>query len=155
MAGNIDRAMKDLKIQLPEPAEPVASYLPYVIAGNLLFISGQVPLHNGILMFAGKVGADLFVPEAQMAARQCALNVLAQARKALDGELDRVVGIVKLGAFVNSTPDFTEHPQVVNGASDVMVEIFEEKGKHARFAVGVSSLPLNASVEVEAIIEFI
>ncbi len=155
MAGNIDRAMKDLGIELPEPAEAVANYLPYVIAGNLLFISGQVPLHNGKLMFTGKVGADLFVPEAQMAARQCALNVLAQARKALDGELDRLVGIVKLGAFVNSTPDFTEHPKVVNGASDVMVEIFEEKGKHARVAVGVSSLPLNASVEVDAVIEFI
>jgi enamine deaminase RidA (YjgF/YER057c/UK114 family) len=155
MAGNIDRAMKDLGIELPVAAAPVANYLPYVIAGNLLFISGQVPLHNGKLMFTGKVGADLFVPEAQMAARQCALNVLAQVRKALDGELDRVVGIVKLGAFVNSTPDFTEHPQVVNGASDVMVEIFEDKGKHARFAVGVSSLPLNASVEVDAVVEFI
>ncbi len=155
MAGNIDRAMKDLGIELPVAAAPVANYLPYVIAGSLLFISGQVPLHNGKLMFTGKVGADLFVPEAQMAARQCALNVLAQARVALDGDLDRVVGIVKLGGFVNSTDDFTEHPQVVNGASDVMVEIFEDKGKHTRFAVGVASLPLNASVEVDAIVEFI
>ncbi len=155
MAGNIDRAMKDLGITLPEAAVPVANYVPFVIAGNLIFISGQVPLHNGKLMFTGKVGADLFVPEAQMAARQCALNVLAQARVALDGELDRVVGIVKLGGFVNSTDDFKEHPLVINGASDVMVEIFEEKGKHARFAVGVASLPLNASVEVDAIIEFI
>jgi enamine deaminase RidA (YjgF/YER057c/UK114 family) len=155
MAGEIERAMKDLGIDLPEPAAPVANYVPTVIAGSLLFISGQLPLHNGKLMFAGQVGADLFVPEAQMAARQCALNILAQARAALDGNLDRVVGIAKLGGFVNSTPDFTDHPAVVNGASDMMVELFGDKGKHARFAVGVPSLPLNASVEVDAVIEFL
>ena len=154
MAGNTDRTMRDLGIDLPEAAAPVANYVPYVIAGGLLFISGQVPIHNGKLMFAGKVGADIFVPEAQMAARQCALNILAQAKVALGGDLDRIVSIVKLGGFVNSAMDFTEHPQVINGASDLMVEIFEEKGKHARFAIGVASLPLNASVEVDAILEF-
>jgi enamine deaminase RidA (YjgF/YER057c/UK114 family) len=106
-------------------------------------------------MFAGKVGADLFVPEGQMAARQCALNILAQTRAALGGSFDRVVGIVKLGGYVNSTADFTDHPKVINGASDLMVEIFEKKGEHARFAVGVESLPMNASVEVEAIIEIL
>ncbi len=155
MAGNTERTMRDLGIELPEAAAPVANYVPYVIAGGLLFISGQVPIHNGKLMFAGKVGADIFIPEAQMAARQCALNVLAQAKVALGGDLDRIVSIVKLGGFVNSASDFTEHPQVVNGASDVMVEIFDEKGKHARFAIGVASLPLNASVEIDAILEFI
>ena len=155
MAGEIERAIKDLGITLPEPAVPAANYVPCVIAGSLLYVSGQLPMNNGKLMFAGKVGADLFVPEAQMAARQCALNVLAQAKAALGGNLDRIVGIVKLGGFVNSTPDFTEHPQVINGASDLMVEIFEKKGEHARFAVGVASLPLNASVEVDAIIEIL
>lgn len=153
MAGEIERALKDLGITLPEVAAPVANYVPYVIAGNVLYVSGQLPMRNGKLMFAGKVGADLFVPEAQMAARQCALNVLAQAKAALDGDLDRVVGIVKLGGFVNSVPDFTDHPQVVDGASNLMVEVFQDKGKHARFAVGTASLPLNASVEVEAVIE--
>ncbi len=153
MAGEIERALKDLGVTLPEAATPVANYVPYVIAGNVLYISGQLPMRNGKLMFAGKVGADLFVPEAQMAARQCALNILAQAKAALDGDLDRVVGIVKLGGFVNSVPDFTDHPQVVDGASNLMVEVFHDKGKHARFAVGAASLPLNASVEVEAVIE--
>lgn len=155
MAGEIERAMKDLGIELPKPAIPVANYVPCVIAGSLLYVSGQVPMHNGKLMFVGQVGADIFVQEAQMAARQCALNILAQARAALDGNLDRVVGIAKLGGFVNSTVDFTEHSEVINGASDLMVELFGDKGKHARFAVGVPSLPLNASVEVDAIIEIL
>ncbi len=155
MAGEIERAMADLGITLPAAASPVANYVPCVIAGSLLHVSGQLPLHNGKLMFAGKVGADLFVPEAQMAARQCALNILAQAKAALDGNLDRIVGIAKLGGFVNCTPDFTEQPQVINGASDLMVEIFDDKGKHARFAVGVASLPMNASVEIDAIIEIL
>jgi len=141
MAGDVARAIKDLGITLPEPAVPVANYVPCVIAGSLLYVSGQVPMNNGKLMFAGKVGADLFVEEAKMAAR--------------GGNLDRIVGIVKLGGFVNSTPDFTEHPQVINGASDLMVEIFEKKGEHARFAVAVSSLPMNASVEVDAVIEIL
>jgi enamine deaminase RidA (YjgF/YER057c/UK114 family) len=155
MAGEIERAMKDLEIELPEPAAPVANYVPCVIAGSLLYVSGQLPMHNGKLMFVGQVGADLFVPEAQMAARQCALNIIAQAKAALDGNLDRIVGIAKLGGFVCSTPDFTEHPEVINGASNVMVELFGDKGKHARFAVGVPSLPLNASVEVDAVIEIL
>jgi enamine deaminase RidA (YjgF/YER057c/UK114 family) len=155
MAGEIERAMKDLGIDLPKPAMPVANYVPCTIAGSLLYVSGQLPIHNGKLMFAGQVGADIFVPEAQMAARQCALNILAQAKAALDGNLDRVVGIAKLGGFVNSTADFTEHPEVINGASNLMVELFGDKGNHARFAVGVPSLPLNASVEVDAVIEIL
>lgn len=155
MAGEIERAMKDLGIELPKPAIPVANYVPCVIAGSLLYVSRQVPMHNGKLMFVGQVGADIFIQEAQMAARQCALNILAQAKAALDGNLDRVVGIAKLGGFVNSTVDFTEHSEVINGASNLMVELFGDKGKHARFAVGVPSLPLNASVEVDAVIEIL
>ena len=155
MVGEIERAMKDLEIDLPEPAAPVANYVPCVIAGSLLYVSGQLPIHNGKLMFKGQIGADLFVPEGQMAARQCALNILAQARAALEGNLDRVVGIAKLGGFVCSTSDFTEHPEVINGASNLMVELFGDKGKHARFAVGVPSLPLNASVEIDAVIEIL
>lgn len=153
MAGEIERALTDLGIKLPEPSPPVGSYVPCVIADSLLFVSGQLPMHQGKMMFAGKVGSELFVQEAQMAARQCALNILAQARQALNGDLDRIVGVVKLGGFVNCKPDFTEHPQIINGASDLMVEIFGDKGKHARFAVGVSCLPMNASVEIEAILE--
>lgn len=153
MAGETERALTDLGIRLPAASEPMGSYVPCVIASSLLFVSGQLPMNQGKMMFAGKVGSDLFVQEAQMAARQCALNVLAQAKQALGGDLDRIVGIVKLGGFVNCKPDFTDHPQIINGASDLMVEIFGDKGKHARFAVGVSSLPMNASVEVEAILE--
>ena len=155
MSGKIDARLAELGIALPAPAKPVANYVPCTIAGSLLYVSGQLPIHNGKLMFVGQVGADIFVAEAQMAARQCALNILAQAKAALDGNLDRIVGIAKLGGFVNSTADFTEHPEVINGASNLMVELFGDKGKHARFAVGVPSLPLNASVEVDAIIEIL
>lgn len=153
MAGEIQRALKDLGITLPQAAEPMGSYVPCVIAGSLMFVSGQLPMNQGKMMFAGKVGSELFVQEAQMAARQCALNILAQVKKALNGDLDRIVGVAKLGGFVNCLPEFTDHPQIINGASDLMVEIFGDKGKHARFAVGVSSLPMNASVEIEAVFE--
>lgn len=153
MAGETERALKDLGITLPEASTPLGSYVPCVIAGSLLFVSGQLPMHQGKMMFAGKVGSGLFVQEAQMAARQCALNILAQVKKALNSDLDRIVGVVKLGGFVSCLPEFTDHPQIINGASDLMVEIFGDKGKHARFAVGVSSLPMNASVEIEAIFE--
>ena len=141
MAGRIDKILQEKGIDLPEPAAPLGAYAPAVIASNFLFISGQGPIHQGKVMFKGKVGASLFVPEAQMAARQCALNVIAIAKAALDGDLDRITRLVKLSGFVNSTDDFGEHPQVVNGASDVMAEVFGDKGKHARFAVGCNSLP--------------
>jgi len=153
MAGKIEQVLKQKGITLPEPSAPIANYVPYVIAGDLLHISGQGPMHNGKFMFSGKVGSDLFVPEGQMAARQAALNVIAQAKVALDGDLDRILRIVKLGGYVNCTADFTEHPLVINGASNLMVEIFGDHGKHARTAIGVPSLPLNISVEIDAVIE--
>lgn len=153
MAGRIDKILQEKGIDLPEPAAPLGAYAPAVIASNFLFVSGQGPIHQGKVMFKGKVGASLFVPEAQMAARQCALNVIAIAKAALDGDLDRITRLVKLGGFVNSTDDFSEHPQVVNGASDLMADVFGDEGKHARFAVGCNSLPGDISVEVDAIFE--
>ena len=153
MAGRIDKILQEKGIELPEPGAPRGTYIPAVIASNLLFVSGQGPKHHGKVMFKGKVGASLFVPEAQMAARQCALNVIAVAKQALDGDLDRIIRLVKLGGFINATEDFNEHPQVVNGASDLMAEAFGDSGKHARFAVGCNSLPGDISVEVDAIFE--
>jgi enamine deaminase RidA (YjgF/YER057c/UK114 family) len=153
MAGRIEKVLQEKGIDLPEPGEPIGNYLPAVIASNLLFVSGQGPRHHGKVMFRGKVGASLFVPEAQMAARQCALNVIAVAKQALGDDLDRIVRLVKVGGFVNSTDDFNEHPQVINGASDLMAEVFGDDGKHARFAVGCNSLPGDISVEVDAIFE--
>ena len=153
MAGRIEKIMQEKGIELPEPGEPLGTYLPAVIASNFLFVSGQGPRHLGKVMFRGKVGASLFVPEAQMAARQSALNVVAVAKEALDGDLDRILRLVKLGGFVNSTDDFKEHPEVVNGASDLMAEIFGDEGRHTRFAIGCNSLPGDISVEVDAIFE--
>lgn len=153
MAGRIEKILQEKGIDLPQPGEPLGSYIPAVIASNLLFVSGQGPKHHGKVMFRGKVGASLFVPEAQMAARQCALNVIAVAKQTLDGDLDRIIRLVKLGGYVNATEDFKEHPQVVNGASDLMAEVFGDQGKHARFAVGCNSLPGDISVEVDAIFE--
>lgn len=153
MAGRIDKIIQEKGIKLPEPSAPLGTYVPAVIASNLLFVSGQGPKYHGKVMFKGKVGASLFVPEAQMAARQCALNVIAVAKQALDDDLDRIIRLVKLGGFVNATEDFNEHPQVVNGASDLMAEVFGDSGTHARFAVGCNSLPGDISVEVDAIFE--
>ena len=153
MAGRIEKILLEKGIELPEPGQPLGTYLPAVIASNFLFVSGQGPKHHGKVMFRGKVGSALFVPEAQMAARQCALNVISVAKQALDGDLDRILRLVKLGGFVNSMEDFKEHPQVINGASDLMAEVFGEEGRHARIAVGCSSLPGDISVEVDAVFE--
>ena len=152
MAGEIEQRLIDHDIELPEAATPVANYVPAVQSGNMLYISGQLPLWNGQRRHIGKLGDDVSVEDGQTAARLCALNVVAQAKAAL-GNLDRVARVVKLVGFVNSTPDFTDQPPVVNGASDLMVEVFGDKGRHARSAVGVSALPLGVSVEVEAILE--
>lgn len=153
MASRIEKVLQEKGIELPQPGEPLGNYVPAVIASSFLFVSGQGPKHHGKVMFRGKVGSSLFVPEAQMAARQCALNVIAVAKQVLDGDLDRILRVVKLGGFVNATEDFKDHPQVVNGASDLMVEIFGDSGAHARFAVGCNSLPGDISVEVDAIFE--
>jgi enamine deaminase RidA (YjgF/YER057c/UK114 family) len=148
-----DARLAALKIELPNPAAPAANYVPTVIAGNLLFVAGQITIFNGELRYLGKLGSGIDVETGKQAARLCGLNIISQARAALGGSLDRVKRCVKVGGFVNCTPDFIEHPQVVNGASDLMVEVFGDAGKHARFAVGAVSLPRGVSVEVDAIFE--
>lgn len=148
-----DARLAALKIELPHPAAPAANYVPTAIAGNLLFVAGQITIFNGELRYLGKLGAGLDVETGKQAARLCGLNIISQARAALGGSLDRVTRCVKLGGFVNCTPDFIEQPQVINGASDLMVEVFGDAGKHARFAVGAVSLPRGVSVEVDAIFE--
>ena len=152
MAGKIDAHLADLGITLPTATAPVANYVPYVIAGNLVHISGQITMENGELKFVGKLGKDYQVEDGQKAARLCALNLVAQLKSAI-GDLDKVTRVVKLNAFVNSDPAFTDQPKVVNGASDTMVEIFGDAGKHARSAVGVASLPLGVAVEIDGIFE--
>ncbi len=153
MAGAIDARLQELDIALPEAAAPVANYVPYVIAGNLVFVSGQVTLWNGEFKYVGKLGQDFSVEEGAAAARICALNIIAQLKAACGGDLDRVARIVKLGGFVNSTPDFKDQPKVINGASDLMVEVFGDKGKHARAAVSAGSLPVGVAVEIDCVAE--
>ncbi|MBT3359874.1 MAG: RidA family protein [Rhodospirillales bacterium] len=153
MPGTIDARLAELGIDLPQGPAPVANYVPFVVTGNLVFISGQVPLIDGKPQYFGHLGDPHGVDEGYEAARFCGLNVIAQLRNACGGDLDRVVRVVKLVGFVASTPAFTDAPKVVNGASDLMVEVFGEAGRHARSAVGVSSLPLGVAVEVEAIFE--
>jgi enamine deaminase RidA (YjgF/YER057c/UK114 family) len=147
---SIEDRLHELGLALPEPAAPVAAYVPAVEAAGLLHISGQLPFREGVLM-VGRLGEDRDIGFGQDAARACGLMLIAQMKKAL-GSLDRVERIVKLGAFISSTADFTGQPKVANGASDVMVAIFGDAGKHARSAVGVPVLPLNAVVEVDAIV---
>lgn len=153
MAGRIDARLQELGITLPVAAAPVANYVPFVISGNQLWISGQLPLQEGALKYSGSTGDAVSVDEAADAARICAMNILAQAKAAL-GDLDRISRVVKLTGFVNAAPGFTDQPKVINGASDLMVEVLADKGRHARSAVGVSGLPLGAPVEVDAVIEF-
>lgn len=151
MAGRIDARLKSLGIELPEAPAPVANYVPCQVVGDLLFVSGQISKGADGRIVTGKLGASVSIAEGRGAARACALNILAQARNAL-GDLDRIGGIVKLTGFVASTAAFTDQPQVVNGASDLLVEILGDAGRHTRSAVGVVALPLDAAVEVEAII---
>jgi enamine deaminase RidA (YjgF/YER057c/UK114 family) len=151
--GLIDKRLAELGLTLPTPAKPVANYVPWVRTGNLVFISGQGPLADGKLLYQGRLPDTVSIEDGQKSARLCAVNVLAQLREALGGDLDRVIRVVKLVGFVNAAPDFADHPKVINGASDLMVEVFGDKGRHARSAVGSPSLPFNISVEVEAIIE--
>jgi enamine deaminase RidA (YjgF/YER057c/UK114 family) len=148
-----ERRLKELGITLPKPAKPVANYVGYVRAGNLVFVSGQVPLVDGKVAVAGLLGREVSIENGQKAARICAVNIVAQLADAAGGDLTRIARIVKLTGYVASTPDFTDHPKVVNGASDLFVDIFGERGKHARAAVGIASLPLNSAVEVDAVAE--
>lgn len=151
MAQRIAERLKELGITLPEPAKSVANYVAVAEADNLLFVSGQLPLQDGKVVWTGHVGEELDVKEGAEAARLCAINILAQLSGALDGDLDRIDRVVRLGGFVASAPDFTAQPQVMNGASDLMVEVFGDAGRHARAAVGVNVLPLGAAVEVEGL----
>jgi enamine deaminase RidA (YjgF/YER057c/UK114 family) len=153
MPGKIDTRLRDLGIALPNPPAPVASYVPFVITGNLAFVSGQVTIAADGLKYVGIVGKDLSLDDGKAAARLCAINVIAQARAACGGDLDRVRRVVKLTVFVNAVAGFSQHPEVANGASDLLVEVFGDAGKHARAAVGAGSLPRNVACEVEAVFE--
>ena len=153
MTGTIDKRLAELGIDLPSPPAPVASYVPFVTAGNLVFISGQVTLAGDGLKYVGIVGKDLSLEDGQAAARLCAINVLAQLKTAVGGNLDRVRRCVKLGVFVNAAPGFAQHPEVANGASDLIQDVFGDAGRHARAAVGAGSLPRNVAAEVEAVFE--
>lgn len=150
MTGAIDQRLRQLGIVLPEPGRPVATYVPYVITGSLVFISGQVTVTPEGLAYRGKLGREFSVEDGKAAARLCALNVLAQLKAACAGDLDRVERAVRVGGFVNAVADFKEHPAVINGASDLLVEVFGDAGRHARTAVGVASLPFDVAVEVDA-----
>ena len=154
MMGQVEARLRDLQIELTAPAAPAANYVPYIISGSQLFVSGQLPFGPDGLAFTGKLGEDVDVATGQEAARLCAINILAQAKAAL-GDLDRVAQCIKLGGFVNAVPDFTDHPKIVNGASDLMVAALGDKGRHTRFAVGCGSLPLGAPVEVDALLAFV
>jgi enamine deaminase RidA (YjgF/YER057c/UK114 family) len=149
----IEARLKELGVTLPAPPVPVASYVPYVVTGNLVFISGQIPIADGAVKYVAKLGVDGGVEAGQAAAQLCAINLLAQLKAACEGDLDRVVRCVKLGVFVNATPDFIQHPEVANGASDLIAAVFGDAGKHARAAVGVGSLPRGVAVEVDAVFE--
>lgn len=148
-----NQRISDLGITLPQVATPAGAYVPAVVSGNLVFTAGQIPLVDGKLVATGKVGKDLSAEQAKEIARICALNAVA-AVKSVIGDLDRVKKIVKVVGFVSSTPDFTAQPSVVNGASELLEQIFGDKGIHARSAVGVAVLPLDAPVEVELVVEF-
>lgn len=147
----IDQRLKKLNITLTQPSKAVANYKGYSVVGNLVIVSGQLPLEEGAVVYKGHVGSDVSLEQGQAAAKLCAVNILSQLNAALEGDWSKLDSCVRLGGFVAACKDFTDHPKVINGASDLMVEVLGEKGRHARAAVGVSSLPLGACVEVEAI----
>jgi enamine deaminase RidA (YjgF/YER057c/UK114 family) len=149
----IEARLKELGIALSNPPKPVASYVPYTISGNQVFVSGQVPIADGALKYVGKLGADFSVEMGQAAAQLCAINILSVLRVACEGDLDKVVRCLKVNVFVNATPDYDQQPEVANGASDLFVAVFGEAGRHARAAVGMGSLPRGVAVEVDATFE--
>ncbi|MEL7430484.1 MAG: RidA family protein [Pseudomonadota bacterium] len=148
--STIEARLSEMGITIPEPAAPVASYVGHVVHSGLVFVSGQLPLANGKLTQTGILGHGVSIEEGAAAARICAINILAQVKVACGGDLEKIVRCIRLGGFVASAPDFTDHPKVINGASDFIGDVLGEKGAHARAAVGVAALPMNASVEVEA-----
>ena len=149
MSTSADDNLNRLGITLPDAPAPAANYVPYVVAGNMVYVSGQLPLVDGKLTVTGHVGKNVSIEEAAAQARLCAINLLAQLKAACGGDLSRVKQVVKLGGFVACTDDFTDQPEVINGASDLMVEVFGDAGRHARFAVGSNTLPRGTCVEVE------
>lgn len=151
MSGSVELRLKELGIVLPQPPKPVASYVGFVRQGNLLFVSGQLPFVDGKVAQTGLLGRDVSLDDGAAAARICAINLLAQASAACGGDLGKVSQCIRLGGFVACTADFVDHPKVVNGASDLMAAVLGEAGRHARTSIGVPSLPMNASVEVDAI----
>ncbi len=153
MAGKINARLAELGIALPEAAVPVANYVAYVVSGNVVHVAGQLPLENGELKYAGTVGDEVSVEAGAAAARLCALNVIAQVKAACGGDLDRVARVLKLNGFVNAPAGFRDQPKVINGASDLMVDVFGEAGRHARSAIGMGSLPFDASVEIDAMVQ--
>ena len=152
MPSDIENRLAELGVVLPDAPLPAANYVPAVASGGMLYVSGQLPLKDGSVTLTGRLGENVDIEAAREAARLCAINILAQARSALGG-LERIGRIVKLTGFVSSAPDFVDHPAVINGASDFLVEVLDDKGRHARSAIGVAALPFGAAVEVEAIIE--
>lgn len=153
MHAKVDMHIAQLGIELPTPSPPAGAYVPFVVAGRLLLVAGQLPMWNGTLKYDGRVGAEITLEDGIAAARLCGLNLLAQARAACDGDLDRVRRVLRLGGFVQAAPGFTDHPKVLNGASELMVEVFGQAGRHVRVAVGAASLPMAAAVEIEGMFD--
>jgi enamine deaminase RidA (YjgF/YER057c/UK114 family) len=155
MSGRIESRLKELGIELPKPAAPAANYVPYTIAGRILFVAGQVPFWNGELRHVGTVGHDLTIEQGAAAARLCGLNLIAQAKAACGGNLDKVGRVLKLVGYVQCSDGFKDQPKVINGASDLMVQVFGDLGRHARVAVGCNALPLGVATEVEGTFELL
>lgn len=153
MTTNVEFRLTQHQIELPHATSAVANYVPFVLSGNTVYISGQITVWNGELRYQGKLGENLSVDEGYQAARLCGLNLLAQLKSACGGDLNRAIRVIKLGGFVNCSPDFTDHPKVINGASDLMLDVFGDAGRHVRLAVGASSLPLGVAVEIDGIFE--
>lgn len=151
--SNIENKINSLGLTLPAAVPPAASYVPYMTSGNLVFVSGMLPMLEGKPQFIGKLGKDISLEQGQECAKLCGLNILAHLKNACGGDLDKVAKLVRMGIFVNSTDSYTDQPKVANGVSDMMVAIFGDAGKHARFAVGVAQLPFGVAVEVDATFE--
>ncbi len=152
MSGPIAQRLNELGITLPAAPAPAANYVPALVEGGQLWISGQLPMRDGTVAYMGKLGADVSNEDGAAAARLCAINILAQAQAALQGDLERIVRVLRLTGFVNATPDFTDHPSIINGASNLMADVLAERGHHTRAAVGMGSLPFGVPVEIDAVI---
>jgi enamine deaminase RidA (YjgF/YER057c/UK114 family) len=148
-----EKNIKNLELNIPSMALPVANYVPYKIFGKFLYISGQAPIKEGLLIYKGKVGKDITEKEGVEAAKLCCINIISALKSAINNDWEKLDGFIKLGGFVNCDANFVNHPQIINGASDLLVKIFGEQGKHTRFAVGSNSLPMNISVEIDAVIK--